>query len=322
MFFSTLKISNFSKTLTNHISRSISFVPRSKHGGRQIVTCIPSLPEPDVIMDNVRSVLFELGAPVDLEVVQLGARSLATTEKDLEIGDVQYAVTTIRRNGAALMSHMGEEQLASNIAIKNALKLHSCISHIKSYPGLRHPRHNNIDMAIVFQNVEGEYAGLEHEVIGGVVEMVKIATEDSYRKVVETAFKYAQANDRKTVHAVHAARYFPLVDGLFLKTFLKVAKEYPKIDYKTLTLKTFMSKFILNPENFDVICSPNAYGSGITVAACGMCGGPGLFSCMSVGNGMMVFEPAARKAKLAQNIENPIACLNAAAQMLYYLGYE
>lgn len=318
MFSHAIKLAKFSKNLSHYITRSISFTPKSKHGGRTAVTCIPSSGDRDEIMDHVRSVLSQFGAQIDFECVDLGpADGLEKTDDDM-----QYAITSIRRNGAALVSHLETEQLSPNIGIKNALKLHSCISHIKSYPGLLQMRHNNIDTVIVFQNVEGEYAGLEHEIVEGVVEMVKVATEESYTQVAETAFKFAQENNRKTIHAIHSVRYFPLVDGLFLKALVNISKDYPDIFLETMTLRTFMSRFILAPEDFDVVCCPNAYGSGITATACGMCGGPGLYSSVSYGDGIMIFEPAARKAKLGHNFENPIASMNAAAQMLYYLGYE
>lgn len=308
--------------LARPFRRHISFLPKSKYGGRQIVTSIPSAgSDRDEILDHVHSVFAEFGAPIDFETVQLGTYTGETTRNDLENEDLQYAIGTIRRNGVALISHLETEQLANNIGIKNALKLHSCVSHIKSYPGL-HTRHNNVDAVIVFQNVEGEYAGLEHEIVDGVVEMVKVATEESYNQVVETAFRYARKYNRKVIHAIHNVRYFPLVDGLFLKSFTNVAKEYPDVLWEPIRLKNFMSKFVMAPEDFDVICCPNAYGSGITAAACGLCGGPGLYSSVSYGDGIMIFEPAARKAKLGHNFENPLACLNAAAQMLYYLGCE
>lgn len=320
MFSRTIDLLKFSKTLS-HL-RHISFISQSKYGGRQIVTCIPSFEGPrDEVMNHVHTVLAEFGAPIDFESVELGTDTGETTKNDLENEDLQYAIGTIRRNGVALISHLETEQLANNIGMKNALKTHSCVSHIKSYPGLQ-VRHNNVDTIIVFQNVEGEYAGLEHEIIGGVVEMVKVATMESYMHVVGTAFKYARDNNRKTVHAVHNDRYFPLVDGYFLKACANVAKEYPDIFFETVLLRDFMSKFPLAPEDFDVVCCPNAYGSGITAMACGICGGPGLFSSVSYGNGVMIFEPAARKAKLGPNFENPIACLNAAALMLNHLGYE
>lgn len=300
--------------------RFISFQPKSKYGGRQTITCIPGLGDSAMIMHHVRSFLIKYGAPIDFEMVDL---NYIPTKEELEQkdDDLAYAVTTIRRNGAAIIGYLDITQMAGLISLRNKLNLHSSITYVKNYPGTK-TRHKNIDVVIVFQNMEGEFLGLEHEVKPGVVEMIRAATENNYRKVAITAFEYAKVYGRKTVHAVHNARRLPMVEGLFLKVIADVSKDYDNILLETIACDEFMSKFNITPEKYDVVCCANAYGSGILSMACGIGGGTGLFSTINYGNEFMVFEPAARLSHIGAHFENPIALLNASASLLYFLGYE
>ena len=150
------------------------------------------------------------------------------------------AITSILRNGAAMKGNIETREqskffLSRNVELRLRLNLFANMIHIKSQPGLI-TRHKNIDIVLIRQNTEGEYSCLEHESVTGVVESLKIVTQEKTEQIARYAFDYARKNNRKKLTCVHKANIMKLADGLFLKVCTDVAKEYPDIEYNNMII--------------------------------------------------------------------------------------
>lgn len=260
--------------------------------------------------------------PVDFEDVEIDPNA------DDNV-DLDYAITSIRRNGVALKgnieTHSTQTDVFSrNVALRNELDLYVNVLHCVSYPGVN-SRQKNIDIVIVRQNTEGEYSMLEHESVDGVVESMKVITSSNSERVARYAFDYAKRNGRKKVTTVHKANIMKLSDGLFLETSRRVAKDYPDIVHNNMIIDNCCMQLVSNPHQFDVVLTTNLYGAIVSNVVCGLLGGAGLLAGKNYGDHYTIFEPGTRNTGTSiagKNIANPIAMLNAAVDMLRHLGHK
>ncbi|CAB0041708.1 unnamed protein product [Trichogramma brassicae] len=193
-----------------------------------------------------------------------------------------------------------------------------------SFPGTS-ARFNNVDITIIRQNVEGEYSMLEHQTTDGVVESLKIVTEENAKRIARYAFEHAINNGRKKVTIVHKANIMKLSDGLFLETARSVGEDYPEIACNDMIVDNACMQLVSNPHQFDMILTSNLYGSVISNVVCGLLGGVGIYSGRNVGENHVIFEPATRNSGhsiAGKNIANPVAMLHAASDMLQHLGLD
>ncbi|XP_074111560.1 isocitrate dehydrogenase (NAD(+)) 3 non-catalytic subunit gamma [Cotesia typhae] len=297
-------------------------IPKAHYGGRHTVTLLPGAGIGPELMGYVKEIFSFAGVPVDFEDIDIDPN--ADNNDDLE-----YAITSIRRNGVALKGNIETRSrevgvLSRNVALRNELDLYVNVLHCVSYPGVN-SRQKNIDIVIVRQNTEGEYAMLEHESVSGVVESMKVITRSNSERLARYAFEYAKRNGRKKVTTVHKANIMKLSDGLFLETSQRVAKDYPEIIHDNMIIDNTCMQLVSNPHQFDVVLTTNLYGAIVSNVVCGLLGGAGLLSGKNFGDQYTVFEPGTRNtgAKIAgKNIANPIAMLNAAVDMLRHLGHK
>jgi isocitrate dehydrogenase (NAD+) len=174
------------------------------------------------------------------------------------------------------------------------------------------------------ENTEGEYAGLEHEVVPGVVESIKVITEAKSRRIARYAFEYALLNNRKTVTCVHKANIMKLTDGLFLQVCGEVAKEFPSIKYDAIIVDNACMQMASKPQQFDVLLTPNLYGNIIDNIGAGLTGGAGFLPGGSIGAAAAVFEQGASAGNVGiqhagKGVANPVAVMLASAMMLKHL---
>lgn len=304
------------------VQKKLIAIPKAQYGGRHTVTMLPGGGIGPELMGYVTEVFRYGGVPVDFELVQIDPKSEGNE-------DLEYAITSIRRNGVAIKGNIETGSLATdiisrNVALRNELDLFVSVIHTKSYPGVV-ARQKNIDVIIVRQNTEGEYAMLEHESVHGVVESMKIVTEDNSERVARFAFEYARKNGRKKVTTIHKANIMKLSDGLFLETSRKVAKDFPEIEHNDMIIDNCCMQLVSNPHQFDVMIMTNLYGTIVSNVICGLVGGAGLFSGKNYGDHYAIFEPGTRNTGTAiagKNIANPIAMLNASVDMLEHLGHQ
>ncbi len=316
------QLSDFDAQHKTPVIRKQKIIPVAQYGGRHAVTMLPGGGIGPECMGYVRDIFKYIGAPVDFEVVDIDPN----VDND---EDVQYAITTIKRNGVGLKGNIETKSEAAyvtsrNVALRNELDMYVYVMHCKSYPGVE-TRHKDIDVCIVRQNTEGEYAMLEHESVQGVIESMKVVTASNSERVARFAFEFARRNNRKKVTTVHKANIMKISDGLFLETSRRLAKEYPEIEHNDMIIDNCCMQLVAKPHQFDVMLMTNLYGSIVSNVVCGLLGGAGLLSGRNYGDYYAVFEPGTRNTGTAiagKNVANPIAMINASVDMLEHLGHH
>ena len=183
-------------------------------------------------------------------------------------------------------------------------------------------RFQGVDLVIVRENTEDLYAGLEHEVVPGVVESLKIITEKASTRIAQFAFEYARANRRRTVTAIHKANIMKLSDGLFLESTRKVGREYTDITYDERIVDAACMQLVMRPEKFDVLLLPNLYGDIVSDLCAGLVGGLGVVPGANLGIDTAVFEAVHGSAPdiADKNLANPTALLLSALMLLDHIG--
>lgn len=194
----------------------------------------------------------------------------------------------------------------------------SCTKLSSSFPC----RYDDVDIVTIRENTEGEYTGIEHEVVPGVVENLKVITKLASDRISEFAFKYASENGRKKVTAIHKATIHKLTDGMFLDCARAAAKRYPSVTYEEMTIDNAMLHMAKDPSRFDVMVMPNLYGDIASDLGAGLIGGLGLTPSGNIGETASVFEAVHGTAPdiAGQNKANPTALLLSGVMMLHHVG--
>ena len=219
---------------------------------------------------------------------------------------------------------LGSKETSINIQLRKSFDLFANVVHAYNIPGIQ-TRHKDIDVVMIRENTEGEYSGLEHSAVPGVVESLKIITEEKSTRIAEYAFQYALANNRKKVTVVHKANIMKSADGLFLECCTNVASKYPFIEFESMIVDNTCMQMASNPQQFDVMILPNLYGNIVTNIATGLVGGPGLFPGANIGISGAIFEQGTRhsaRSLAGRQIANPTATIMGGVLMLRYLKLE
>ncbi|MBZ5644142.1 MAG: isocitrate dehydrogenase (NAD(+)) [Acidobacteriia bacterium] len=236
----------------------------------------------------------------------------------------EQAVASVRRTHVALKGPMATAVAGGapsiNVALRKELDLYANLRPVRNVAGVS-SRWTGVDLVIVRENTEDLYAGLEHTVVPGVVESLKIITERASTRIARFAFEYAQKNGRKKIHAIHKANIMKLSDGLFLNSIRDVAKEYPEIEYREMIVDNTCMQLVMNPAQFDVLLLPNLYGDVVSDLAAGLVGGLGVVPSGNIGDEAALFEAVHGTAPdiVGKGIANPTALVMSAAMMLNYL---
>jgi len=210
-----------------------------------------------------------------------------------------------------------------NVTLRKQFELYANFRPIRNLPHIP-TRYPDVDLIIVRENTESLYSGLEHEVVPGVVESLKIITEKASTRIARFAFDYARKNKRKKVHAVHKANIMKLSDGLFLRCSRAVAKEYPEITYGEHIVDNACMQLVMNPYQYDMLVMENLYGDIISDLCAGLVGGLGLVPSANLGDSCAIFEAVHGSAPdiAGRNIANPTAVIRCSLLMLRHLGEQ
>jgi isocitrate dehydrogenase (NAD+) len=234
-------------------------------------------------------------------------------------------IDSVRRNRVALKGPMTTEVASGarsiNVGLRQTLDLYANLRPVKNLVGVS-ARFSDVDLVIVRENTEDLYAGLEHTVVPGVVESLKIITEKASTRIARFAFEYARKHGRKKIHGIHKANIMKLSDGLFLQSIRKVAPEYPEIQYKELIIDNACMQIVLDPHQFDMLLLTNLYGDIMSDLAAGLVGGLGVVPSGNIGENAAIFEAVHGTAPdiAGKGIANPTALLMSAIMMLDHLG--
>lgn len=291
-----------------------------KYGGRYTVTLIPGDGVGAEITDSVVSIFEAENIPVDWERVDI------TTSDSPQ--DVSAAVESLKRNKIGLKGiwHTSadiSDHGSFNVALRKKLDMYAHVAFFKSVPGVK-TRIPNVDLVVIRENTEGEYSGLEHESVPGVVESLKIVTKAKSERIARFAFDFAKKYNRKSVCAVHKANIMKMSDGLFRNTVTEIgAKEYPDIQTSSIIVDNASMQAVAKPHQFDVMVTPSMYGTIIGNIGAALIGGPGLVAGAHYGREYAVFEPGSQHVGLdikGKNVANPTAMILSSTIMLQHLG--
>jgi len=208
-----------------------------------------------------------------------------------------------------------------NVRLRKALDLYASVRPVRTLPGVP-TRHERVDLVVIRENTEGLYSGLEHEVVPGVVESLKVFTEKACTRIAEYAFMLARRDGRRKVTAAHKASIMKMTDGLFLDCCRAVAARHPEIGYEEIGVDTLCMQLVVDPTRFDVVLLENLYGDIVSDLCAGLVGGLGVVPGANVGTHAAVFEAVHGSAPdiAGKNVANPLALILSGALMLQHLG--
>ena len=288
---------------------------------RHKITLIPGDGIGPEVTKPTLAIIKAAGVKIDWETHLAGAEALkkygSTIPKSL--------MDSFEKNRVALKgpvtTPVGEGFTSVNVALRQTFNLYANLRPIKNLPGVK-ARYQGIDLIVVRENTEGLYSGIEHEVIPGVVESLKIMTEKACTKISKFAFDFARRNGRKKVAAVHKANIMKMSDGLFLDCARKVAASYKTIGFSDVIVDNACLQLVINPWQFDVLLMENLYGDILSDLAAGVVGGLGVVPGANLGDNHALFEAVHGSAPdiKGKNIANPSAMIQAAIMMLRHLS--
>lgn len=274
---------------------------------------------PEVAKAAVR-VLDASGAELEWEPQVAGAEAVKQFNDPLP----EHVLESIRRNKVALKgpveTKVGGGFKSINVRLRQSLDLYANLRPSRSLPSIP-SRYENVDVVVVRENTEGLYSGLEHEVVPGVVESLKIITEKASTRIAKFAFEYARRHGRKKVTAVHKANIMKMSDGLFLDCFRKVAPDYPEIQADDKIVDNMCMQLVMYPERSDVLVLENLYGDIVSDLCAGLVGGLGVVPGANHGTHASIFEAVHGTAPdiAGQDLANPLALIRSGIMMLYHL---
>lgn len=279
------KAEEISHSKTTVHKKVIDRIPAAQYGGRHACTMLPGGGIGPELMTYVRDIFQYAGCPIDFEVIDIDPSSAGND-------DLDYAIMSIKRNGVALKGNIETKSedidaTSRNVALRNELDLYVNVIHTKSFEGVP-ARYKDVDIVMIRQNTDGEYAMLEHESVKGIVESMKIITVENASRVARYAFEYARNNNRKKVTTIHKANIMKLSDGLFLEVANNMSKEYPEIEHNNMIIDNTCMQLVSNPSQFDVMNMTNLYGTIVSNVICGLTGGAGLLSGRNYGDHVSV----------------------------------
>jgi isocitrate dehydrogenase (NAD+) len=234
---------------------------------------------------------------------------------------------SIERNKIALKgpvtTPIGGGFKSINVTLRKTFDLFANFRPIKNLPGLE-TKWPGVDLIIVRENTEGEYVGLEHEVVPGVVEAIKIITEKGSTRIAKFAFEYARKHGRKKIHSIHKANIMKLSDGLFLRCARKVAEGFPDVIYGELIIDNTCMQLVMNPYQYDTLLLENLYGDIVSDLCAGLVGGLGLVPGANLGLDCAIFEAVHGSAPdiAGKDVANPTALLQSSILMLRHVGEQ
>jgi isocitrate dehydrogenase (NAD+) len=284
------------------------------------ITLIPGDGIGPEVTDAVLRIISASGVAVHWETHDAGLIAFERTGQTLPIA----LIDSVRRTRVALKgpvtTPIAQGFTSVNVGLRKALDLYANLRPVWNLPGVD-ARFSGVDLVIVRENTEDLYAGLEHEVVPGVVESLKIITERASTRIAHFAFQHARRHGRKRVTAIHKANIMKLGDGLFLESVRRVAREYPETAYDERIVDAACMHLVMTPEKFDVLLLPNLYGDIVSDLCAGLVGGLGVVGAANLGTEVAVFEAVHGSAPdiAGKQIANPTALLLSAVLMLRHI---
>jgi isocitrate dehydrogenase (NAD+) len=275
------------------------------------------------VSNAVVRVLKAAGVQIEWECFNAGADAFAKQGEYIP----KELYESIERNRVALKgpvtTPVGEGFKSINVTLRKQFELYANFRPVKNLPGLE-TKYPNVDLIIIRENTEGLYVGLEHEVVPGVVESLKVITEKGSTRISRFAFEYARKFGRKKIHAIHKANIMKLSDGLFLRCSRKVSEGFPEVTYAEHIIDNTCMQLVMNPYQYDMLLMENLYGDIVSDLCAAFVGGLGLVPGANIGEQCAIFEAVHGSAPdiAGKDLANPTALLQSAVLMLRHLDEE
>ncbi len=277
---------------------------------------------PEVTGATVR-ILEATGVKFDWESYAAGADAYAKYGEYIP----KALMESIERTGCGLKgpitTPIGGGFSSINVQLRKQFELYCNFRPIRNLPGVP-TRYPGVDLIIIRENTEGLYSGIEHEVVPGVVESLKIITEKASTRISKWAFEYARRRGRKKIHAIHKANIMKMSDGLFIRCSRNISKDFPEITYGEHIVDNTCMQLVTNPYQYDMLLLENLYGDIISDLCAAFVGGLGLVPGANIGDRIAIFEAVHGSAPdiAGKGLANPTAVLRSAILMLHHLGED
>lgn len=275
---------------------------------------------PEITEATVR-VLSATGVPIEWTWLEAGAEVTAKYGEPMP----EPTLNAIRRLGIALKgpitTPIGKGFRSANVALRQALDLYAAVRPSKSIPGVK-TRYDNVDLTVIRENTEGLYSGIEHLVVPGVAESIKVMTDKACTRISRFAFEHARKIGATKVTVVHKANIMKISDGLFLECFRKAARDFPEINAKEIIVDNLCMQLVRDPTRFQVLVMENLYGDIVSDLCSGLVGGLGVVPGANIGDHAAVFEAVHGSAPdiAGKGLANPTALILSAGMMLDHIG--
>ncbi len=285
------------------------------------ITLIPGDGIGTEITSSVVRIVEATGVEIEWESFVAGAEALSRFGDPLP----EPVLESIKRNRVALKGPLTTPVASGftsvNVRLRKTLDLYANLRPVRTLPGIKTP-FGDLDLVIVRENTEDLYSGLEHVVVPGVVESLKIITERASTRIARFAFEYARNEGRRKVTAIHKANIMKLSDGLFLDCFRRMATEYPEIEADDKIVDNACMQLVMKPQQFDILLLENLYGDIVSDLAAGLVGGLGVVPGANIGELGAVFEAVHGSAPdiAGKNMANPTALIQSSILMLRYIN--
>jgi isocitrate dehydrogenase (NAD+) len=299
-----------------------AFSARKGANGHYKVTLISGDGIGPEISESVRNIYSAAKVPIDWEEV-----SVTPILKNGKTVIPDEAIESVKRNTVALKGPLatpiGKGHVSLNLTLRRTFNLFANVRPCVSVQGFKTP-YENVNTVIIRENTEGEYSGIEHEIVDGVVQSIKLITWEASERVARYAFHYAQANNRSRVTAVHKANIMKMSDGMFLQACREVAKDFPNIKYDEDLLDRVCLQVVQDPKPYAdrVMVMPNLYGDILSDMCAGLIGGLGLTPSGNIGKDASIFEAVHGSAPdiAGKGLANPTALLLSSMMMLRHMN--
>lgn len=275
------------------------------------------------LVPAVQHVLAKAGVSISWEEHLAGGEAVARGHEPLP----EAMLRSIRHNGLALKTKLlptPEKPLTNfNVQLRRQLGTFATVRPLKNLRGLP-ARFQNVDMLVVRELTEDLYAAIEHEIVPGVVQSIKVVTESACRRFFRFALEWARRARRKLVHCVHKANILKLADGLFLEAFRSEAKEFPDLQTQEIIVDNCCMQMVSRPQKFDMLVMGNLYGDIVSDLGAGVVGGVSATAGINVGSGIHVFEAfhGGRRETIGADRANPLPLLLPAIDLLNMNGHQ
>ena len=274
------------------------------------------------ISQSVKDIYSAANVPIKWESVDVTPRL-----KDGKTVIPDDAIKSVEKNFVALKGPLatpiGKGHVSLNLTLRRTFNLFANVRPCKSIAGYKTP-YDNVDIVLVRENTEGEYSGIEHVVVDGVVQSIKLITREASQRVLRFAFQYAESIGKPRVRVVHKATIMKMSDGLFLSTARDISKEFPNVHFDTELLDNACLKITTDPELYSdkVLVMPNLYGDILSDMCAGLIGGLGLTPSGNIGSESSIFEAVHGSAPdiAGKSLANPTALLLSSIMMLQHMG--